>query len=199
MHRMARRRTADDGFTLVEVLLAVVIMATATITLGAVLISLFTLTEQHRGATATDGVLRSYVEAVEQSSADLTASTYVPCPPAANPAQLTPSGFSLPAGYTNPTITVEYWNPKTSAFESGSTGRNNCFTNYNNTCAVFGQGSCNLDSSSTAPLADLCPVCDPGLLRVTVKLTKNDGSGQHGAITYATQIFLRRANLGGTT
>ena len=200
IHKLAARRRRDgEGFALVEVLIAVVIMATATVTLGAVLISLFTLTEQHRGATTTDGALRSYAEAVEQISFDQTAATYLPCPSAA---QLTPSGFTFQDDHVSASpLVVEYWNPNATppAFQSGNAGRDNCFTNYNNKCDTFGMADCNLDSSSTAPLAHLCPVCDPGLVRVTVAIVRSDGSGQHGAVTFASQILLKRGNVGGTT
>jgi prepilin-type N-terminal cleavage/methylation domain-containing protein len=94
------RRESEAGFTLVEMLVTISIMAIAVIIiLGAIAVFLRT-SSVHRTSADLDSAMRTYVERLDQVA-------YVPCAssysvPAAN----------LPAGFLamyEPTIAVQYW------------------------------------------------------------------------------------------
>lgn len=55
----------DEGFTLVEMVIALLIMATAVITIVGALSSMFLLTSQHRGHAVVETTTRSFSQAIE--------------------------------------------------------------------------------------------------------------------------------------
>lgn len=92
-----RALRAEDGATLVEILVAVVIMGVAfAAIIGGVTTSIMA-SDMHRKEATAETVLRSYAEAVK-------AAAYVTCAASYSPA------FTPPAGYTASVTKVEYWN-----------------------------------------------------------------------------------------
>lgn len=155
----------DDGFSLIEILVALAIIGIAVVTFLSSMVSLTVATEHHRGHGATDTVVRDFGEAIKKQA--ITATTYSKCPTTAD---LTPA-FAV-AGFTTTVDTVEYWIPAVGDPSTGS------FTTNRATCEAHFDG--------------LCDTCDPGYQRVklTVEATRAEFRG--GRTT--AQILLRRGN-----
>ena len=95
----------DEGFTLVEMLLAVAVLGLGVLSVvGGMAVSIKVADTGRRNAEA-QGVLRSYAEAVAGDTYTGCATTY----PAA--------GFSPPSGWTTG-LTVAYWNTSSSSFDT---------------------------------------------------------------------------------
>jgi prepilin-type N-terminal cleavage/methylation domain-containing protein len=182
---VARRHVAeadDAGFTLIEILVAMVILSVAVVALITVMASLSLATEHHRGLGSTDTVVRDLGEGAKRKAIYLSQnSSYPKCPVWSDldPQTATPPMFTFPAGYALvSTPTVEYWipastsDPRTGAF---SADRNDCLNNY----ALICQG-------------DTRPECDPGLVRLTLKVSTSIASSRGGQTT--TQVLVRRGN-----
>ena len=173
---------ADDaGFTLIEILVALVILSVAVVTFVGVLTSLMLATEHHRGQGGTDTVARDWAEAVKKKA--ITTTAYSACP------QWTPDldpGFTFPSGYAaNATPTVEYWipnsidNPTTGSFKSARTDCYDTSVSHKG----FYQQRCG-DRTDVE--------CAPGVQRVTLSVKATNASSR-GVVT-TTQIVLRRGN-----
>lgn len=103
---VARSRGAirDAGESLVELLVSITIMGIAvTAILGAVGLAA-TSSSTHENLAQAQRLLRNWAEQLTYSTA---------CPAVVNP-------FSAPAGYVPNAATVEYWNPTSRTFSSGS-------------------------------------------------------------------------------
>ena len=87
----------DCGESLLELLVAVVIMGIAVVAIVGGLFSGVLMSDIHRKQTTAGSTLRDYAEAVEAAVA-ASPSTYTACATTATYAS--PSGFSTPAGYT---------------------------------------------------------------------------------------------------
>lgn len=163
MHASPR---GDDGFTLIEILVAMSILGIVVVTFYSVMTSLMVASEHHRGLGATDTVVRDYGEAIKKQA--ITASTYTLCPTTSD---LTPSGFSA-AGFTTSVDEVEYWIPATGNPLAGTftTDRDDCLDHFNG----------------------LCDDCDPGYQRVQLTVIAQNDAFRGGRTT--TQILLRRGN-----
>jgi type II secretory pathway pseudopilin PulG len=115
---MGRRvRVADErGETLVELLVAMVIMSTAVIAVvGAIAVSI-RMSDLHRKQAVAGAAVRSYAEALQNAVAG-SPTAYTACATTYSPT------FSAPTGYTLLSPTVTYWNG--SAFVgSGCTSAN---------------------------------------------------------------------------
>jgi type II secretory pathway pseudopilin PulG len=111
--RISSNRRSESGDTLIEVLIAVVIIAlAATALLGALLTSI-TSSVSHRSLAVDDSVLRSFAEAAKEQIELQSNPLYVHCP-----ASYSISSSAPPSGYSVPAITqVQYWNG--AAFQSG--------------------------------------------------------------------------------
>lgn len=102
-------RRAQQGLSLVETLVAVVILGIAfTAILGGMSTSILT-SDVHRKEATSETILRSYAEAIKDP-----ATPYVACP--LPPAYSSPVGFSAPSGYAASVAAVAYWDPSTSTF-----------------------------------------------------------------------------------
>src|SRR6516165_10030043 len=105
-------RSSEAGETLVEMLIAIVIIGIAvTAILGALLTSM-TASTQHRGLAVEDTLLRSYAEQAKQQIELQTPTSSTSYQPSCQPSYSVswpPAGFTVPAGY-NVTITrIQYW------------------------------------------------------------------------------------------
>jgi type II secretory pathway pseudopilin PulG len=97
---------ADDrGETLLEVLIAVVIMGIAIVAVIGGLVTSVVLSDIHRKQATAGAAVRDYAEAIENYVA--AAGHYVPC---ATTASYGSVGFTGPGGYTPSVTAVAYWN-----------------------------------------------------------------------------------------
>jgi prepilin-type N-terminal cleavage/methylation domain-containing protein len=115
---MQRRCRGEAGYTLSEVLVAVVILGIGVVAVvGALSSSLFTA-RVHRDIVTSDAVVRQYAE-------QLTAAVYTPC---ATPAAGYPAMAGVPAGYTVSIVDVDY----ADAADSAPVFSDSCAANPNN-------------------------------------------------------------------
>jgi type II secretory pathway pseudopilin PulG len=104
MHRLAHLRStghSDDGATLVETLVAVVILGIAAVAILAGLQLSVTASDIHRKQSTGGAYVRSYAEAIEKHVSTPGADNYEPCavPGAYNVSAVTDQ-LNLPPGYT---------------------------------------------------------------------------------------------------
>jgi trimeric autotransporter adhesin len=119
--RTTRKHRGDRGDTLLEVLLALIVIG-----VGAVAILLaFTTTiigsSEYRTLATVDTVLRSAAESATSQIQQQPASAWANCSDTSPAAVVftASTGYALPFGYTVQTpLVVQYWNPTTSAFTS---------------------------------------------------------------------------------
>jgi type II secretory pathway pseudopilin PulG len=116
----------DRGETLLELLIALVILGIAVVAIVGGLASSILISDVHRRQTQSGVIVRDYAEAL-QAAVTADQANYVAC---AGPASYAPSaaavaatGFTVPSGYTA-TASVQYWNGSTfgSCPAGGDTG-----------------------------------------------------------------------------
>ena len=112
MSERARRRADDRGETLIELILAIVIMG---ITVAGVMGGLFAavhVSDVHRKQATAGASARDYAEAVE---AFITAGGYVEC---AGSSAYAPAavGFGVPAGFSATVSAVAFWDRTSRTF-----------------------------------------------------------------------------------
>lgn len=163
----SRLRPGEEGFTLVEILVALAILSIVAVTFVSVMGSLTLATQHHRGQGATDGVVRDFAEEAKEKA--ITATTYTACPLAAD---LTP--VFAATGYTFTLTNVEYWIPATGNPLSGS------FTSNRTTCLNYFSG------------ITCTPTCEPGYQRAKLTVTATLPSFKGGKTV--TTILFRRGN-----
>lgn len=97
----ARRARGETGETLVEVLVAVVILGLAGVALMAGLGLAAKASDLHRKETTSGAYVRSYAEAIESYVATPGSNNYMPCAAAnAYNVSAVTSTLNIPAGYT---------------------------------------------------------------------------------------------------
>jgi type II secretory pathway pseudopilin PulG len=104
----------DRGESLVEILVAVVIMGIAVVAvMGAVLTSVQT-SDVHRKQTSAGTSAVGYTEAIDRFVA-ANDTNYVEC---ATPSSYTPAavGFAVPSGYTAAVTGIQYWDANSKVF-----------------------------------------------------------------------------------
>lgn len=96
---------ADDrGETLLEVLIAVVIIGVAIVAIIGGLVTSVLMSDIHRKQATAGATVRDYAETIEK----YVAGSYVACQSAAN--YTSAVGFTSPPGYTRSVTSVSYWN-----------------------------------------------------------------------------------------
>ncbi|MFC0548797.1 prepilin-type N-terminal cleavage/methylation domain-containing protein [Kutzneria chonburiensis] len=104
---------ADDrGETLLELLIAVVIMGVAVVAVVGALVNSVQLSDVHRKQATAAAAVRDYGEAITNAVAG---GGYVACAGAGSYA----TGFTVPSGYAKSVVSVRYWNG--SAWQVGCT------------------------------------------------------------------------------
>ena len=138
---------AEDGFSLVEVLVTIVIVGVTFSALLGGLITTITVSSLHRKQATADSVTRSAAEWIKDS----VQTPYQNC---AGIGAYSLSGLPKPAGYTVAIQSVEYWDG--AAAVAG--------TPYSFNSGVGGH------------LGPSCPGSgDKGLQRITIQVTSSDG------------------------
>jgi type II secretory pathway pseudopilin PulG len=110
---MPDRLTDDSGASLLEVLVAVVLLAIAVTAVVGGLLTSITVSDVHRKQTTAGAVAQDYAERI-------AGATYVEC---AGPGTyaLAPATVPVPAGYST-SLTVEYWSGAAWSGSCTSTG-----------------------------------------------------------------------------
>lgn len=108
-HRFIEAR--ERGETLLELVIAIVILGTCVVALGSGIALSVRISAIHRSQATADDVLHNFAEKLQGSTSysactSTTTPNYVP--------QLTP--LMPTTGYTTPTVTVNYWVASTASF-----------------------------------------------------------------------------------
>lgn len=101
----------EGGFTLTEVLVALVILGTAVVAIVAAMGASIALSDRHRQNVTADALVRTYAERLNKAN-------YVPCaPPTQGQYQAGPTGMNLtiPSNFTVSLVGIQYWNGDGSA------------------------------------------------------------------------------------
>jgi type II secretory pathway pseudopilin PulG len=120
-----RRVPSEGGDTLIEVLLALVIISLSVVALLGALVTSLASSGEHRSLSDIDTVLKSYAENAKYDiELQQPSPGYAPC------ASVTTSMYngqaisppSVPAGWSSPYIVgIKFWDNTTGAFDSAST------------------------------------------------------------------------------
>jgi type II secretory pathway pseudopilin PulG len=120
-------RRSEAGDTLVEVLMAMMVIGITAVGLLAAFATSISASEQHRSLATDDTILKSYVEAATYQIAQAPAPNYTKCATVASyTAGVDAVSFTIPSGDTGYTVgisSVSYWDGSafTSTCVSGST------------------------------------------------------------------------------
>jgi len=103
----SRRERADDGDTLVEILVSITIVGVAAVAILLAFGTSITGSGVHRSAVNLDTALRTASAEAQAQIADQPASAFTTCSAAS---AVSPSAFNLSGGYTAQVSSVQYWN-----------------------------------------------------------------------------------------
>ena len=103
----------ERGETLLELLIAVVIMGVAVVAVIGMLVNSVQLSDVHRKQATAAATVRDYGEAITNAVAG---GGYVAC--ASKASYASPAGFTVPSGYAKSVGSVQYW--------TGSGWQSNC-------------------------------------------------------------------------
>lgn len=128
-----RYRRPDAGETLIEVLLAVVIIALSVSALLGGLITSITSSAEHRSLAELDTVLKSNADSlkyqVELMQPD-TSAWFTDCASVAATSYGSHTViFSVPSGYIVQLTGIQYWNSSTDQFDATSVDSTSCLAN----------------------------------------------------------------------
>jgi Tfp pilus assembly protein PilV len=112
----AWRRRDDRGESLVELLVAIVIMSTAVVALLAGLATAIVVSDQHRKQAVAGAQVRTFAEAVERA-VNGSPSAYVDCGSLNTYRSVFHPAFSADPGYEREVVAVRYWTG--SSFSTG--------------------------------------------------------------------------------
>ena len=111
----------EEGDTLLEVLLALLVVGLGAVAILLAFSTSITGSSDYRTLSSVDTVLRSAAESATSQIQQQPASAWA-CSPSTTDATAvaftSATGYVLPAGYTSQPLSVQYWNPSTSAFTS---------------------------------------------------------------------------------
>ncbi len=99
-----RNQHADRGETLLELLVAVVIMSVTVVAVFGGVVNTVMVADIHRKQAIAGAYVRDYAEAVQNVVAG---GGYTSC--AGTSAYQSPAGFTVPNGYTAAVTSVQYW------------------------------------------------------------------------------------------
>ena len=122
LQRAARPKcAAEDGFTLPEVLAALIIMSLAVVAIVSALGNSIVLSDFHRKTVTADSFVRSYADRLGQ--APYVACTSWTATPPPQYQLVNPTNLKAPANFGNPQLTIEFWNGDPPAtFRGGCNG-----------------------------------------------------------------------------
>ena len=181
----------DDGFTLTEVLVALVILSVAIVTIVGVMTNMVIGSETQRGQAEADAGIRAYVEAIDNQlvtipSANIAGSN---CP--AQSDFVTTSFVQPPsagAPYPDLTFTILNTAPYQIQYYLPNSDRSTGYT------ITTSQAQCKTAYATACPNGETLSACSPGLygLWVQVDTSKNSPSSRSSIATE--YVLVRRAN-----
>jgi hypothetical protein len=114
-------RHPDAGDTLVEVVLALMIISICVVSLMAGLATSISGSAEHKSLSTIDTVLKSYAEAVKWQVELQSAATFTQCASVTSTSYGgTAITFSPPSGYTVALTDIAYWNTTSNQFDAVS-------------------------------------------------------------------------------
>ena len=108
-----RPRRSEAGDTLVEVLLAIVILGMASVAILLAFATSISGSAEHRTLTTMDTVLRTAAEESISQIQQQSSAQWGQCPTSPSPYSWVPSSITLPTGYTEKVTGVSYWSTTT--------------------------------------------------------------------------------------
>jgi Tfp pilus assembly protein PilV len=172
-----RRRDDESGDTLVEVLIALVVIGIAGIALIAGFATSISSSAEHRSLATLDTLLKSYAETAVYQIQQQPNPLYANCPSSytLSPSFTVPSGDS---GYTAlPITSIQYWDSATSSF---TTNVANCVAGAPEMLTVSATGPASTQESLNFIVDDPGFVAPPGPLSVTTTSLPSAEDGQTG-------------------
>lgn len=178
---MPARAGDEDGFSLIELLIAIVILGTGVVAVLAAMTTSITAADLHRSLAGQEIVARDFADALRAKA--LAAPVYAPCP---GEADLLPAGFEPGHDNDNDTdgsdyeidlVSVQYWRPTSNDPRTGGwVDRAACEQDRADRCEGL-----------STPLPTYC---DAGSQRVTFTVTSTNTGGSKSDETLS--IVLRR-------
>jgi type IV pilus assembly protein PilV len=171
---MAGRPRDEEGLSLIELLIAVVVLGIGGVGVLAAMTTSIRSADVHRSLSEGEVVTRDFAEAVRSHAMRPTTPV---CP---STADVTPP-FTPPPGYTTAVTAIEYWLPSTSDPTSAGS-----FTANRSACTAAHAARC---ANLPAPIV----TCDASSWRISLRVT---ASGETGAsrTTQDSRVVVRRGN-----
>jgi prepilin-type N-terminal cleavage/methylation domain-containing protein len=170
---IGRRAQDADGFSLIELLIAIVVLGVGVVAVVSAMSTTIVVVDVHRSLSAGETITRNYVDAVKAKA--LAATTYTKCPLIAD---VTPT-FSA-SGYVVTVTGVEYWLPDANNPLTGSyVTQTACVTAYQARCA---------DLPTPLPA-----FCDTTVQRVSINVAPANKTGAADT-DQTSRIVIRRGN-----
>ncbi|MGY1736191.1 type IV pilus modification PilV family protein [Geodermatophilus sp. SYSU D00684] len=112
--------TDDRGETLLEILIATVILGITAVAVLSGLMTTVTVSDTHRKQATAGAAVKDYAESLSRHVAASDAH-YAECAAAgaSSPYQPVSVGYAAPAGYSASVSAVQYWNPTSRTFTAG--------------------------------------------------------------------------------
>lgn len=128
---------SEKGETLLEVLLAVLIIAVTMTALLGTLITSIVSSSEHRSLANLDTVLKNAAESAKyQVQLQPSAPWFGDCASVTSTTYTSPNGpttntfsFSVPSGYTVSVSSIQYWDSATNSFDDPSVSTSSCLSN----------------------------------------------------------------------
>jgi len=105
---LARISRCDKGETLVELIIAITILAIAVVAVGSGIALSIVATNEHREQGVADDFLHNYAETLQP--------LYAPCTGSTLPNYVTIASLATPPGFNPPTAKVTFWDSSTASF-----------------------------------------------------------------------------------
>jgi type II secretory pathway pseudopilin PulG len=166
----AARRDVEQGETLIELLVTIVVLSIAGVALVSMMTSSVLAADAHRSLAHGEAVLREYAESYKSAAAGLD--PWEPCPRVDE----LENDYTPPDGWTASVTSAQWWVPNAASGSFGS--RSACDARVDDLCP-----------------SDEEPFCDPGLIRLTLQV---EGPGEHSAPLETTVVVRRNDAVAGS-
>lgn len=101
-------KRSDEGETLVELIIAITILAVAVIAIGSGIALSVVVSSQHREQATADDFLHNYAETLQP--------LYATCSGSTPPNYVSIASLATPGGFNAPTASVKFWDPTAASF-----------------------------------------------------------------------------------
>jgi type II secretory pathway pseudopilin PulG len=198
------RLDSEQGETLVELLITMVVIAIGLVAIVGELGATIVASDAHSSMAQAEVIVRDYADVVKnKASAPVALTSYQRCPTAST-FKPTTSGptpeFTVPNHWQVDIVKIEYWLPDNSNFPNGTFENTTATTSVGGTapggswtqtdCNNYMLTVCALGTGQTLSSCD--PRFDPGLWRLTLRAW-NDRT-DYGKEDFRSTILVRRGN-----